>query len=280
MKIEWTASPLASSLHAAAACVREQAVANRELGDALAGPAAALVRTFSELRLDASRTMGQLQAMASAATGNDESPAGMVDRALADQGLPDSALEAIAAAVENVVAAMRGAVPQLEAELALRRDPLRWQWEAHGPGLLASIGRLTDLEMVPQCRVVLAFPILGGGGCAYLPEQTVALEAVLFNPFPELPEVLRLSWLISQLGRSRPEIAQFALLPAVLTAAEQQQLAPCSEESLANVLAAWRIATGDETKSVAAILARWWQDHVDQQISFSDSSARLAGVLP
>ena len=52
--------------------------------------------------------------------------------------------------------------------------------------------------MLPQCDVLLIHPALGGAGEAHLAYNSVRIEAVLANPNADLPEVVRLAWLIAQ----------------------------------------------------------------------------------
>ena len=66
---------------------------------------------------------------------------------------------------------------------------------------MAAIGRLTERELVVErADVILVHPVLGGGGWAYPPYNAVCFEAVLANPIAELPEVVRLGWLLAQLN--------------------------------------------------------------------------------
>src|SRR5690606_23019649 len=90
-------------------------------------------------------------------------------------------------------------------ELELRSAPLREQWEARGGGLLATLARLTTAGLVPEMAdVILVHPVLGGGGAAHWQYNSVQFEAVLANPLAELPEVLRLGWLLAQLNFDLP----------------------------------------------------------------------------
>ena len=100
---------------------------------------------------------------------------------------------------------MRRAFPNLLDDLSLRLLPLREQWEVHGPLLLQNMARWTDPRVVvAEARIVLVHPALGGGGAAHIPFNNVHIEAVLTNPVPELPENLRLVWLLAQLSLDLP----------------------------------------------------------------------------
>ena len=120
------------------------------------------------------------------------------------------------------------AAGDLEQELASRERPLREQWEARGPGLLLHTSRSADPARLPQQATVwLVHPIQGGGGTAHPRFHGVTLEAMLYHPVAELPEPLRLAWLLAQLGETphrkaaRRRLVQLALTPAVLSAAER-----------------------------------------------------------
>ena len=90
--------------------------------------------------------------------------------------------------------------PRLTEELLLRQRPLRELWEAHGPGLLYQISRQQSLELPSKAQIVTVLPIHGGGGEAIAEHESVVIETVLANPIGNLPEILRLAWLIAQLS--------------------------------------------------------------------------------
>jgi hypothetical protein len=107
--------------------------------------------------------------------------------------------------------------------------------------------------MVPNADVVLVYPAYGGGGRAHLLYNSVRIEAVLTNPVPELPEIVRLAWLLAQLNidlpafsenlrpQRRNKIAQLAMLPATLQAAEEVELARCDPAAIRLALKVWNV---------------------------------------
>src|SRR5262245_30094598 len=112
-------------------------------------------------------------------------------------------------------------------------------------GLHRSTGRRAPVHSGPGC---------GGSGCAGF--HSVSFGASLANPFPELPEVVRLGWLIAQLGllqtlgtgescgRRHDNLVQPALLPAVLIAGAEVELvrpAESLEAGLARAMKSWRV---------------------------------------
>src|SRR5206468_2245664 len=107
--------------------------------------------------------------------------------------------------------------------------------------------------LVPQADVVLVHPFLGGHGQAWLFYNCVTLEGVLANPHAELPEVVRLGWLLSQLNLELPAISELieplrlprvgslAMLCVALSAAEEVELARADERTIARAIDWWRL---------------------------------------
>ena len=133
------------------------------------------------------------------------------------------------------------------------------QWEARGPGLAAELIRLVEPEiMAPQADVVLVQPVRGGFGSACLPYNSVVMEPLLTDSNPQLPEVLRLGWLLAQLqcdlGKFQGTLAgdrlaravALAMVPAVLAAAEEVELGRCDEPTIKLALQTWSPVDGAE----------------------------------
>ena len=172
-------------------------------------------------------------------------------------------------------------LPDLLEELEVRSGPIRNQWEARGPGLLTAVGRWVGPELlVDRADVVLVYPVLGGGGSAFARYNTVTIEAVLADPLPRLPEVVRMAWLVSQLGSDRPNfqeglipsikekrmvsidrleaLSSAALLPAVLEAAAGVELATCDLPTLELALQSWDNRVIEKAQVCAGLLFDWW----------------------
>ena len=165
------------------------------------------------------------------------------------------------------------AKPHAAEELALREGPLREQWEARGPGLLARMARLIGKEFIAaEAEVLLVHPVHGGGGAVHAGYNSVSFEAVLANPFPDLPEVVRLAWLLARLrveqtlpashtdGPILEQVVAVSLLPVVLTAAQEVELILPSdsiEPILKSALFLWRV------EGVAPhTIIRWWEEQL------------------
>ena len=155
--------------------------------------------------------------------------------------------------------------PNFAEELRLRMGPLREQWESHGPGMLAAVHRLSLWPLVDSAvTVVLVHPVLGGAGQSYPEYDQVLLEAVLTNSYSELPETVRLAWLISRIAFTKlslarmpgrlPWIAPLATLAICLEAAESLNLVQFNPHTIQLALRHWAIETpADSTASAIAL---------------------------
>lgn len=274
MLLTWKPGPLNSALHAAFALARGKTLVDPQLQDALAEPAAALAEEIKASGLPA----GPLRrALAGFATQFD-APRQVVERALVKvQGSGvrgDLLLPKLNAVLTAVVQAFQKCCPNSAETLKLRERPLREQWEARGNGLLQQVASLTDPRLIADsATVVLIQPALGGGGEAHLQQNAVTFEAVLTNALPQLPEVVRLAWLLSQLQcdlpafsdhvntQRLPHVAAFALLPAVLQAAANVELGEFSLEQISRAITAWQLPVPADLDA-PAVVHDWWQTYL------------------
>lgn len=181
----------------------------------------------------------------------------------------------------------------LLSEIQTRSQPLRQLWDARGPGLLRTLGRLTDAAVIPNgAEVVMVLPAVGGHGIAHLPTNRVTFEAVLTNADESLPEVVRLGWLLGQLQFDLPMLAEvvlpsrlayvasLAMVPPTLAAAEEVELVHSAAEHLAHALVVWRIAsTTAEDEPLAAVLDKWWQVTTASSTAWPTAVAALEQML-
>jgi hypothetical protein len=169
--------------------------------------------------------------------------------------------------------AFSAALPRLNEDLASRIEPLRSRWNYEGDGLLGRIANWTEPGiLVETAAVVLVYPALGGGGVAHLPYNLGHIEAVLVDPMAELPEVVRLAWLLSMLNLDLPRysegippsrlatVAGLAMIPITLAAAAEVQLARCDEESIGLAVQAWN-GSLDNAQAQTATLLQWWETY-------------------
>lgn len=159
--------------------------------------------------------------------------------------------------------------PNLSESLRLRMRPIREQWEARGPGLMSSIANLmgykSSSEMVPN--IILVHPVLGGAAHSLPSHHALVFEAVLANSFPELPEVLRLAWGLTQLFTYRmcqsvnfechQSLCEIATIPPTLAAGEIVELCRFEKTSLHLALDKWCGSQRFDTDTVW----NWWNDH-------------------
>lgn len=198
-------------------------------------------------------------------------------------------LEDLTAAIQIAMAAAEAEQPNFQREIQLRMLPIREQWEAFGPGLWHQLAQWLDPTLfVEKAQVYLVLPARGGFGWAHLSTNRCHIEAVLANSHPQLTEVLRLCWLLSQLDFERPQyseminarrlrrVAGLAMLPPVLSAAEELGLCRFDSALLLTALETWaQESPGNATTALAEVLAVWWETLRAGQ---SEWSVALAGL--
>lgn len=187
--------------------------------------------------------------------------------------------------------------PDLVNTLKTRQSPLKIQWEARGMGLLHFIAKLTNRAVIPgSATIALVQPIAGGRGVAHLDFNSIRFEAMLANPTPELPEVVRMAWLISQLeidvpmnseslNKNRlPWLGSLALLPATLCAAEFVELVHVDRSVLVAAIEKWILplfpdkqVSGD---SLAEAVWNWWTTYQASRPPWPVALAALDRMLP
>jgi hypothetical protein len=273
MQLIWKPGPLNSALHAAAALARGKTLVDPALQQALAEPALALQQEIVAAGLPGGVFWRALMGFAT----QFDAPRQIVERAVVKvqggTGRGDLLIAKLTAVLTAVVNAFQQACPDAAEALRLRERPLREQWEARGSGLLKQLALLTDERLIPEAAtIVLVHPALGGGGEAHLAQNAVTIEAVLTNPHPQLPEVVRLAWLIAQLNcdlpafadhvnaQRMPHVAAFAVLPAALQAAQHVELGEYSPEQLKRAIDAWHLRKLPDL-DVAALVAEWWETY-------------------
>jgi len=275
LEINWRPSAAVSALHAAEAVGRKQPIVDARLEEAIAEPAMQLAAAIESANLPAARFWGHMIPLAAGTADRRHVVETAITKTVGRGARFEATLGNIEACVAGVDTAVRGALPHLTEELALRERPIREQWEARGEGMLREIGRLTEPALIPErCDVLLVHPALGGGGDAHLAYNSVRLEAVLANPVAELPEVVRLAWLIAQLNQDLPvhseeihadrlpHIARFAMLIPALIAAESVELVRFAPEEVSRAIAAWRLSVPAGVDGTA-LVQDWWQTYVD-----------------
>lgn len=280
-------STSASSLHAAAAMLGGATLVDSKVSEALAGEVEGLAGDLAvvglatglffehavplAVRFDAPRAWAEV----------------LVTKTLGPRQGDDAIAGRLARRLVTLEAAFQRANPQALEELELRSEPLREQWAARGPGLMTTLARLTaDEAIVAEADVILVQPALGGGGAAHPKYNSVSIEAVLVNPMSELPEVVRLGWLLAQLNLDLPkyeevlprdrllEVGPLAMVPPVLAASQEVELARLDEPTLVAALAAWNTPAAEPAK-----LIEWWETCQSTSVSWAVAIAALDRML-
>jgi hypothetical protein len=289
--LTWKTPFTTSCLHAADGWCRGLPVVDPQLSETIALPAGELVGEIEATGAPAGRVWRQLLAL----SGSSE-----VSRHIAETALAKSIgrvqhfetkVSLLAAAISHLQTAVRTAIPNLTEELALRERPLREQWEARGPGLVWNIANLTEPGLVPeQADVLLVRPAFGGSGAAHLAANAVRIEAVLANPHADLPEVVRLAWLLAQLDLDLPRhsdeiqadrlphVARLAMIPPVLRAAEAVELVRYSPELIGRAIAAWHLVLPPGLDA-GGVVSDWWETYSLDKTPFRVTLAALDAMV-
>ena len=288
-ELRWLVSTAANSLHAARAVARCAAVADRDTSEAIADEVRGLLTDLDSLGVSRERFFEHAVAQATRIQAPSQWAKVVLAKALgpARQEVHQSQLARRFGALQAAFSKQNpGALEKLE----LRAGPLREQWEARGPGLLAALAGHTDQALVVESAdVILVEPICGGDGAAHPLYNSVQIEALLANPRPELPEVVRLAWLLAQLNRDVPRfqgglsgsrlsrVWQLAMIPPVLAAAGEVDLARNDPTTRAAAVSAWTDADGD---AVCAPLDKWWDTYAESRPVWPVALGALERMLP
>lgn len=311
-RVRWDLTDRLSALHAAhcwaAGCSGIDAQLTSKIATPLADVSARLVAADIDLALF------WRQLVADAAGGADDEQA--CSSALASAGLGVLAIDSTAAAIASGLAETRLAYqerfPKAAGQLELRARPIREQWDAYGPGLLRRIGKQTHESYVPKSVTgVMLSPYRGGDGDCRPAADTLWLEAVLTNPVPSVPEVLRVAWLVTRIGIGQQGLADaadtgphtstgerssdraslivaLAALPVTLDAAAYLEIGSAGEVDGRWIQAAlsawfpagWGLAIGGTDQEVVETLANWWRQHSELQPPFPVTLKALDRMLP
>ena len=208
-ELRWLVSVSTSAFHAAAAVDGGLQLADARLAQALSQPVADLQRVLTSTSLPAADFWNHVIPLSATIDSNRQLAEVVLHKIVGSVPTSDSRVQLLAAAMTDLERALVRTMPDLLDELELRVKPLREQWEARGPGLLTLVGQQTHPQMiVPNADVILVQPVLGGTGYAHLPYNSVTIEAVLANPHVQLPEVLRLGWMLAQLNQDIPQYGE------------------------------------------------------------------------
>lgn len=288
MELRWKASFSATCFHAAACIDAALPVVDVRLAEVLEPAVKELSVELRACGLSSDSTLLLLSGLASGYENNRQLMEVAATRMLGAGALSEAPLSRLTACAAQLEGALLRDRPELVDELAVRGRPLREQWEARGPGLLRQAARLVGDEdfLVSDAEVVLVAPLVGGHGSAHLKSNRIAFEAVLTNPHEDLPETLRLAWLLAQLNLDLPRysdpirgprlqyVASLATAPLVLAAAETVELAQLTPESLSRALSCWHLSA-----SSAEPLFAWWDAFFSGNTRWPVALAALDAML-
>lgn len=286
MDIQWLVSVPASGLYAAREMLRGRRLVDAALAERIASPVEQFRATAEAWHVDPVAIVDHLTVI-SIEPSPPEQLARIAVRRIAGESIAASMAKDVARWMQQIQSLFLQVHPKALEELELRSTPLREQWEARGPGLMARLGKLIGSEpLVESASVVLVQPVLGGGGMAYPTYNRVGFEAMLASPWPELPEVVRLGWLLAQLQLDLPaiqgqlsrertqEVGALAALPAVLSAAHEVELCGPIESVISQASHTWKLPPADEDT-----LWAWWETYVAQRPSWGSALSALDQLL-
>ncbi len=289
LRIEWRAGVSASCFHAVRMLAAGKTPAVDDVRRALAEPTAALLDELQRSGLPVDAVLRQLAARSAFIEGNRELARTVLVK-VAGHEAADSRAPLLAGLLSDAEQAYSRAFPDLLDELELRSRPLREQWEAYGPGLMHAVGkRVAPGLLVDEATVALVQPSAGGGGEAFPETNLVVFEAVLANPLPQLPEVVRLAWLSATLGADLPDFVELldarraqtvvaaAVLPAVLEAAGYLELVRPTDALVPTAAEAWAFSLPHP--AAAAKLQPWLAFSRDSQAPWGIALKGLERLL-
>lgn len=272
-EIRWLVSASTSGFHAAAAIDQGRDLTDPSLAEILAEPVAEVRRRIESVGLLPNDFWRHVVPMSAHIDGNQQLAEVVLRKTATPSQQSQLRVDLLADSITKIEQAVQSTYPDLVDQLELRGRPLRDQWGARGPGLMTLIGQKTDPQLiVSHAEVVLIHPVLGGGGQAHLQFNSATIEAVLTNTHDDLPEVVRLAWMLAQLNNDLPMhsetihreclalISNLAMLPAALTAAQDLGLAYYDPQTVRRAVDAWHIA-GPEGLDLSEIILHWWDEY-------------------
>jgi hypothetical protein len=294
MQIRWTPNTSASAMHFAEMVARFPAqVTDERVRGLLVGYSRTLRTLFSESGIETDGFWNSLHISAVEIDSNHELSRATLRRCgcYSDEGSVGN----IAGAITDIEAVFQQLHPQYAEQVLLRIRPLQEGWLGYGAGLMAHLGRLTTKSLIPEhARVVPLQPIVGGFGWAHREANLVRIEAVLTNSIAEIPEVVRLAWLLSQLRLDELDLgelfgsylldrlAPLAMLPAVLASAQVIELSACTEDNLALAIEHWHIpfpSQLDLHKELVPTVIDWWETYLTTKPDWPVAMHALAKML-
>ncbi|QDS92929.1 hypothetical protein FF011L_16840 [Roseimaritima multifibrata] len=267
--IKWTHSAPGSVLYAAGAVALNRPISDPEVDALLIGPVTDINSQIGSTDLELTTFW---EALIAAGFEDSDDPK-RCEQALAAAGCSPLALDTLARAVAGKLTEIRLAYnerfPKLAEQLPLRGRPLQTAWDERGRGMLVQIGQQTHADLLPKkVEIRLVQPVSGGGGYVDFQHQAIWVEAMLTNVDPQVPELLRIAWLVARLGIGQgganrmveathlPVVAALGLIPIVLQAGQNLDLVPPGELPIQRTLDLWQQGAAPAT---TLVLQDWWR---------------------
>ena len=290
MELRWIASFSASCVHATSAIWRGFPCSDSALVTALAAPIERFLNAVTASRMPVDVFLRHLLPLSAEQHSNRELMVIALRKTLGG-GDHDGRVARLSTALADIQRVFQQQHPRVVEQLELRAPVLREQWEARGPGLLTCIGHMADESLLAErADVVLVHPILGGGGTAHLLYNQVTVEAVLANPHADLPEVIRLAWMLAQLNMEIPKISEsvsgiclprvtaLSMVPVTLAAAEQVELTLLNKAAVGRAIDVWLPAEPDSA-AAAETIWQWWEVYQNARPQWPVALAALDRML-
>ncbi len=291
VKLTWSSSFSASAIHSAYAIFTDGESTHPKLKSLF--PAAQHLQTLIADWLDVHAHSGWrlLIGMAASIPSNRSLAEQWLRRVRRNEPSFDACAAQLSGAIGDVEAATALIFPNMLEQLELRSRPIQDQWLGYGRGLMAHLRRLTEPNwLVEQAEGVFLQPVQGGAGYSLNSLNRFAIEAVLTNPLPEIPEVVRVAWLVGQLQSDLPvysealgplraqPIAALATLVATLAAAEVLELSRCDEATIQLAIEHWQIAI-PTVEDISTALVPWWETYLQTKPTWTIALKALDKML-
>ncbi|GIW96893.1 MAG: hypothetical protein KatS3mg111_0226 [Pirellulaceae bacterium] len=291
MELSWRICRATSAWHWAISVARGR-VANRQAADpAVAELLSRLELLVVPLGVTADRWWQHVLSLAS----QSKSPDDLVHRLLTSLTRPEDRTPTLEVqlldGIQRVEAAFARTFPRFDQEMPMRIAPLQAQWETFGPGLVRQLVHRVGADVLAECaELLLVPPVVGGAGTAHWRSNRVHFEAVLTNPHPELPEVVRLVWLLAQLDLDRPvfreansgdrlpDLGALAMIPPVIESAAELGLCERGPETIGDALRYWDLPQRHQPE-MPDVLRSWWETFTNFRPSWAIGLVALERML-
>jgi hypothetical protein len=290
IQLNWQTSAAVSCFAAARVLMAGRTLVDSGLAASLAAPVERLQSALNDEHISGEAFWSHVLPLSASVTNLKEVAQVALIKTIGRTEMP-ARLEHFRRALADVRNAGLSGLPLDEETSAKHQERIKLAWAYQGDGLLHAVAAQTEPEiLVEEATVVMVYPAEGGGGAAYLPYNLVHIEAVADDPVPELPEIMRLAWLLSVLNLDLPRysdemtpkclplVAALAMLPATVAAAAAIGLAPHDEAILRQAMQSW-LATPEKTDAWSGFLFQWWEAYKSMRPPLGTALAGLEKLL-